>query len=61
MENLKQRIKTTKTIVDEGWVSLVHGQILIMNNQVAIMEALVEIQNELDKIPKKPDNCGFPG
>ena len=61
MENLKQRIKITNTIVDEGWVSLVHGQILIMKNQIVIMEAILKLQEEVNDIPKNHNNFGFPG
>ena len=58
MKNLKQRIDTTQTIIDDAitrepdiWI---HN---IMKNQVVIMDTLLEMREELDKIAKKP-GCG---
>ena len=56
MENLKQRIKNTQTIIDDAssWNT---DNWNIMQNQVVIMETLLEIKEELDKTTKKP-SCG---
>jgi hypothetical protein len=48
MKDLKERIKITTTIVDDGSASLVYGQKIIMDNQVAIMETLLELQQNME-------------
>ena len=52
MKDLKERIKITTTIVDDGSASLVYGQKIIMENQVAIMETLLEIKKDLSCVQK---------
>ena len=48
MKDLKERIKITTTIVNDGSASLVYGQKIIMENQIAIMEALLEYQQNIE-------------
>ncbi len=48
MKKLKERIKITETVVEDGNYSLVYGQKIIMDNQIAIMDALLENQQNME-------------
>ena len=58
MKDLKERIKITQTVIDDGSSWNTDNWLLnIMRNQVVIMETLSEMKEELDNTTKKPA-CG---
>ena len=55
MKDLKERIKITQTVIDDGSSWNTDNWLLnIMRNQVVIMETLSEMKEELDNVTKKP-------